>query len=369
MIERMYVSGFRSFSAFHPLNVELGRVTLLLGANGSGKSNIVSVFRLLNAMASASLQRYVATEGVGSLLHGGAQQTATISMGFRFNVGGISAGYMFRLNFGLPGRLYISDEAVEHYDASNASLLERHSVYSDSNEAGLWTMGNNEWVDAIKKSIAGTYLYQFNNTEPGSPIRMSSGVYDCAALRYNAGNLAAYLKQLKGTPQYQPYYNRIVSMVRSIMPQFSGFTLNQDAAGSVWLTWRDFAHPTYEFGPHQFSDGGIRFVALATALLSPPNLMPSTIVLDEPELGLHPLSLAKLAGMIKMASSISQVIVATQSPVLVNAFGLENICVIDSDRNNGSSNVRRLSADAYKDWLSEYTVADLWEKNVIGGQP
>ncbi len=368
MIERIFVSGFRSFSTMCPMDVELKRINLLIGANGAGKSNVVSIFRLLNAMATTSLQRYVATEGVGSLLHGGAQQTASISMCLRCSHQGLRVGYGFKLNFGLPNRLYISDEYIEKKDDLTKEVI-RSSIYSDSNEAGIWNLPIDPFLDAIKLSIVSVYIYQFNNTALGSPIRMSSGIYDCAALRCDGGNLAAYLKLLRDTVQYRPYYNRIVSMIRSVMPQFNDFTLNQDANGSVWLTWRDFSHPTYEFGPHQFSDGTLRFVALATALLSPPKLMPSTIVLDEPELGLHPQSIAKLAGMIKMASSVSQIIVATQTPLLVNSFNLDDICVIDVDRNLGCSNVRRLSTAAYKEWLSQYTLSDLWEKNIIGGQP
>lgn len=368
MFERMFVSGYKSFSTFYPMDFELGRISLLIGANGAGKSNVVSVFRLLRAMGSSSLQQYVATEGVGTLLHGGPQQTANISIRFMFSHGNAIAGYGFKLNFGLPNRLYISDEFLQCID-DESGASRQFSVYSDSNEAGLWSFPSDQWVDAVRTSIGRTYLYQFNNTAWGAPIRMSSGIYDCAALRDDGGNLAAYLRLLRDTEMYRPYYDRIVSIVRSIMPQFKEFSLNQDARGSVWLTWRDFAHPAYEFGPHQFSDGALRFVALATALLSPPNLMPSTIVLDEPELGLHPQSVAKLAGMIKMASSASQVIVATQSASLVNSFNLDDICVIDTDRNFGCSKVRKLSAATYKDWLSQYTLADLWEKNVIGGQP
>ena len=369
MIERMSISGFRSFSPFNPIDLELGRINILLGANGAGKSNLISVFRLLHSMAGGMLQQHVAGEGVASLLHGGPQQTSNMQMRFQFREGDIVARYGFKLNFGLPNRLFISDETVEWSQPGPHGPATKYNVYSDSNEPGLRNQDGELGAATILKAIGKTYLYQFNNTALGAPIRSASGVYDCAALRYDGGNLAAYLRQLREVEDFRPYYKRIVGLIRSVVPQFGDFMLEQVQNGAVWLTWRDNLHVNYEFGPHQISDGALRFMALTAALLSPPRLMPQTIVLDEPELGLHPLAVAKLAGMIKMASANAQVIVATQSAALVDAFDIDNVYVVDVDKTAGGSMFRHLSADQYRDWMAQYTLSDLWEKNVIGGLP
>ena len=369
MLERISISGFRSFSPYRPIDLGLEKVNLLLGANGSGKSNFISLFQLLNSMVYGRLQQYVASEGVASLLHGGPQQTSCIQMRIQVRQDDVVARYGFKLNFGLPGRLFISDETVEWSRPGPQGPATRYNVYSDSNESGLGMQNGDLGAMTIVEALKRTYLYQFNNTASGSPIRSASGIYDCAALRLDGSNLAAYLRQLREVERYRPYYQRIVALVRSVMPQFADFTLNEVQSGSVWLTWRDNLHPGYEFGPHQISDGTLRFIALAVALLSPPELMPRTIVLDEPELGLHPLAVAKLAGMIKMASVNSQVIVATQSAALVDAFDIANVYVADVGKSIGGSVIRHLSAERYREWTDQYTLSDLWEKNVIGGLP
>ena len=114
------------------------------------------------------------------------------------------------------------------------------------------------------------------------------------------------------------------------------------------------------------SDGTLRFIALTTLLLQPDP--PQTIIVDEPELGLHPAAINMLAGLIKKAAANRiQVIIATQSVNLVNCFEPEDILV--SDRENGATIFKHLDLDSLGTWLNDYNIGTIWEKNIIGGQP
>ena len=272
------------------------------------------------------------------------------------------------LKYGLPNRLYIADEHIA-WISSDGKTHREYSVYSDSNESGLRRYLQEAGAAIAFKGMSSVYVFQFNNTAVGAPIRLMSGVYDCAALRFDGGNLAAYLRQLKTVEEYRPYYDRIVAVVRSVVPQFGDFILDEINTGSVWLTWQDRSNPSYVYGPQQLSDGSIRFIALAAALLSPPRLMPGLVLLDEPELGLHPHAIDKLVGMIKIASANSQVIVATQAPRLVDGFDAEQVRLLDVDRITGETIVSSPRADSLAAWIGKYSTSELWERNILNIRP
>lgn len=368
-LTHLSVSGFKSISATKPMNLNLGRINVLLGANGSGKSNLLSVFALLNAMNNGSFQQYVAMQGAPALLHCGPQKTSgiVIQLEYADAIGNLSR-YTLTLKYGLPNRLYIADENITWIVAEGKEPHE-YTIYSDSNESGLRQCLKKRGAATAFKGMSSVYVFQFNNTAIGSPIRLMSGVYDCAALRPDGGNLAAYLRQLKMVAEYQPYYNRIVAFVRSVIPQFGDFSLDETNNGSVWLTWQDRVNPSYLYGPQQLSDGSIRFIALAAALLSPPKLMPGLILLDEPELGLHPHAIDKLVGMIKIASVNSQVVVATQAPRLVDGFDVEQVRLMDVDGMTGETIVINPDTDVLASWIGKYSTSELWERNVLNARP
>lgn len=366
MLTRLYLAGFKSISAAKPMDLRLGKINVLLGANGSGKSNLLSLFVMLNHANNGMLQSYVAMQGAPMLLHHGPQATSEILARLSFADEGQECGYALTLKYGLPDRLYIADEYVDWTDERSQAC--KWQIYSDAAETGLRNNLDNAYASMAFKGMTGVYAFQFNNTAVGSPIRLSSGVYDCAALRNDGGNLAAYLRQLKTVEEYQPYYRRIVALVRSVVPQFWDFRLDEVNNGTVWLTWQDRIRLNYVCGPQQFSDGSIRFIALAAALLSPPKLMPQTILLDEPELGLHPHAIDKLVGMIKIAGSTSQVIVATQAPRLVDGFEPEQIRLMETDRAGGGSVVVHPDTGMLSAWIGKYSTSELWEKNVLSSR-
>jgi predicted ATPase len=202
-------------------------------------------------------------------------------------------------------------------------------------------------------------------------IRNSAYINQNDILYSDGGNLAAFLFAMKENSNSLPYYEKIVRRIKHVFPQFRDFALRPSAGNNKYiiLDWFDENHIEYKFGAHQLSDGTLRFMALAALLLQPPQNMPSVIVLDEPELGLHPSAIVELASMVKLASRHAQIVLATQSPALLDEFSPEQITVIERDPISKSSVFKKLNEDDLKVWLEEYTLSEIWDKNIIGGRP
>lgn len=220
--------------------------------------------------------------------------------------------------------------------------------------------------------LSSCQVFQFSDTSSESHIRNNVYIGNDKSLYSDGGNLAAYLYTLKNSNNYKKYYERIVKRIRLVIPQFSDFSLEPSTISdrkNILLDWKEKNHQEYVFGPHQLSDGSLRFMALTTLLLQPPEKLPKIIIIDEPELGLHPTALSVLAGMIRTASQHSQVLIATQSTRLVDEFNCEDIIVAEWDTKENSSKFKRLDKEQLGEWLENYSLSELWEKNVLGGQP
>jgi predicted ATPase len=196
-------------------------------------------------------------------------------------------------------------------------------------------------------------------------MRRDQSVRDWERFRHDASNIAPYLMNLKSA---QPdSYTLIRDTVRLIAPFFDDFLLRPQKRGTdeqVRLEWQQKGSD-FPFQPNHLSDGTIRFICLATALLQPDP--PATIVIDEPELGLHPYAISMLADLIKSASERTQVIISTQSPTFLDYFAPEQIVVVN--RRDGRSTFNRLDAQALAGWMEDYSVGELWQKNVVRGGP
>ena len=227
-------------------------------------------------------------------------------------------------------------------------------------------------ADYVYSAISSWVVYHFHDTSDTAAIRRQGTIRDNEKLRPDAANLASFLWMLK--QEHESVYEMICETVQLVTPFFSDFLLRprkNNGDEVILLEWRQ-KNSDYPFHPSQLSDGTLRFMALATALLQPNP--PATILLDEPELGLHPYALNILAGLIKQAAvrvwarSGTQLIISTQSADLVDSFLPENIVVVD--RQSGESRFRRLTAEELGDWLvNEYSLGELWQKNVYGGSP
>jgi len=368
-LRQLHIKGFKSIDGTVGQTIQFGDVTVLLGANGSGKSNLISFFKMLNFMTTGALSQYVAKQGASRLLFYGPKKTGSISFKLTFEDDKAEDTYEVLLSRGLPDKLIVGGEVIT-FHRKNAPQPQTYHLNTSPDESGLKN-DDQQTSKILYTLLSGVRTYQFHDTSETAKIKDRCYVDDAKYLRHDAGNLAAFLNMLKGHHLYSKYYNRIVRHIQRVMPQFGDFDFEPipGAGDYVRLNWTDVSNSDYLFDPHQISDGSLRFMALATLLLQPPDLLPKFIVLDEPELGLHPAAIAELGGMVKIAAQNTQILLATQSTRLVDEFEPENILIAERDKETHSTIFKKLNADQLQIWLERYSLSELWEKNVLGGQP
>lgn len=364
-LREVTIKGYKSIAFDNPVTLKLSDVSILLGANGAGKSNIISFFRMLSYMMSKSFGRYVEMAGTAnSLLHYGAKKTPVMSGTLTFMTRNSENAYQFSLANATPDRLIITEERINWHRNGEAKPYE---IFLETNfkESSL-AESSNPAAKSIFKMLSFCKVYQFHDSSTEGPLRQSCPVETANYLQSHGNNLPSFLLFLRNN--YKESYKRIVDYVRDVVPQFQDFYL-EPVNNFVSLRWMDNSPTDYRFNAYQFSDGSIRFIALATLLLQPAQTMPNVIILDEPELGLHPYAITQLAEMIRDASIHAQVIIATQSKDLVDHFDIDNVSVVEMDGKTQSTRVNQLNEEDYKLWLEHYMVSELWDKNIIGGRP
>jgi len=357
-LTNLELQGFKSIR--HLKDLQLSALNVLIGANGAGKSNLISFFRLLNSMAVSpgELQLYIGKAGgANALLHDGARRTPQIEARLSVQTSAGPSGYQVCLSHAAPDTLIFARERIREFGPWI-------SLGAGHREALL--MGRAEGGDPARTVLSllkSCIVYQFHNTSATARIRGKWNAEDGCSLKEDAANLAAFLYRLRESKR--DYYLRIVETIRQIAPFFADFELHP-VDDTMLLQWRERGTDVV-FGPHQASDGSLRTFALLALLLQPEEDLPSVVILDEPELGLHPYAIHILAGILKSISIHVQVILATQSVALINCFDPEDIIVVD--RSGRESTFQRLAPERLKGWLQEYSMAELWEKNVIDGRP
>ena len=365
----------RGFKSIKELNLELGPVNVLIGPHGAGKSNFLSFFRMLDELVEGHLQLFAGRSGgANALLYYGRQVTTCIDAELYFDRG----GYEIQLTPTEDDALVFGKEVL-HFTHPPESLF-KEALGSGHKEA-LAPGKYEESISGVHKDAVPTLgswkVYHFHNTSSTARIRQTGDLKENDQLEPDAGNLAAFLYMLQ--KRHSPHYELIRSAVRQIFPRFEDFALrpcplNPD---KILLEWQEHGSD-YRFGPHQLSDGALRFMGLATLLLQP-NL-PSTILIDEPDLGLHPSTLTVLAGLVRSASSRTQLILTTQSVSFLDEFEPEDIITVERRESTtlsvsdfrdgfGESVFRRHESESLREWLNAYSLGELWEMNVLGGRP
>jgi len=359
----------KSFKSIRELtDFKLEKLNVLVGANGAGKSNLVDFFRMLRTMADGGLPAFVTNSGgADGFFFNGPKETKQISAHLKFG----SNQYRFALEPTVSGEMMLSEEAVlytggqelgkwQHWGGGNKvsklpAWRDRRSVH------GRWLSAEGYVYDAVSSWM----VYHFHDTSGTAQMRRDFSARDFRELRSDAGNIAAFLLKLR--EQSGPRYQRIRETVQLIAPFFDDFLLEPQMKGEselVRLEWRQKG-TSFPFQPWQFSDGTIRFICLATALLQPKP--PSTVVIDEPELGLHPYALEVLAQLIKESAQRTQLVISTQSAPLLNQFEPQQVVVVE--RVESASYFRRLEAEPLGEWLKDYSLGELLQKNVIEAGP
>ena len=372
-LDSISISGFKSIGEEQKLT--LGDVTVCLGANGAGKSNLISFFKMLNYMTTDGLQNFIAKSGMANaVLHFGSPTTKTISFSLSFSENDWKDTYIADLTFGMPDSIFFSGEKIiahqKGHDRPINRILQSAGRYESALNGDVFeNVAVKNSCRVLKTMLSKCKVFQFHDTSESSRLRNSCYIENGNFLMSDAGNLPAFLYAMKD--RAPKYYQRIVEHIRTMVPQFHDFVLQPSANNSqnILLNWMGERGSEYLFGPHQLSDGSLRYMALTTLLLQPKETLPNMIILDEPELGLHPAAIVSLAGMISMAKRNCQILLATQSPKLANQFAVDDIVVVNYDKQKHESIFNRLSPENLKDWLRDYTIEELWEKNVIGGRP
>jgi predicted ATPase len=354
-MEKIEIQGYKSIKQ---LNLELRAVNIFIGANGSGKSNFLSFFDLLKNMYRQNLQEYVILRGgADRFLHNGSKETEDISVKIWFPTN----GYFFNLKAGVEDFIITNEGLLNKKDTIITSAsVHRKSYLTESNLRNY-----TEIASDIKNFMSELQRYHFHDTGEKSPFNKDSNIDNDRFFLYDRGqNIAALLFSI--CKEHPVSYQLIVKTIQSIAPYFLDFFLYPDSYGNIRLRWQS-RHCSMIYGVNDLSDGTLRFIAL-TVLFMQPNL-PQTIIIDEPELGLHPAAIAKLSGMVQSAAAKGcQIIAATQSTDLIAHFTPEDIVTVD--QTGGASVFQRLNSETLRHWLEEYTIDDLWKRNIINsGQP
>ena len=353
--QKMDFIEIKGYKSIKDARIELRPINILIGANGSGKTNFLSFFEFLNNLYERKLTQYIALNGgEEKFLHHGSKVTEAIEAKLSFENETIE--YSFILVQGSDGLKFLREIAYLN------NLEESISEYGK--EASIKT--TNFYIPQnLQTSLEGLKKYHFHDTGKNSPFNKLNKVDLDGFFLYEKGdNLTAFLYVIRHSNII--VYNRIIKVIQSIAPYFSDFFFRPNTEGYFRLLWQD-KYSSNVYGATDLSDGTIRFIALTTLFLQP-NL-PQTLVIDEPELGLHPFAISKLAGMIKsVAAKGTQVIVATQSTDLLSYFEPDDIIAVD--QNNGESVFNRLKQEELEVWLEDYSLGDLWKRNIITeGQP
>lgn len=368
-LQRIDIRGFKSI---REMSLELRPLNVLIGANGVGKSNFIAAFKFLNELINENLNLYVALAGgADTFLHFGRRTTDELYFYIELaqdQVGQITNAYSCTLQPSAVDAFIFSAEVAYFHDRSRSfkqpldiPLGSGHSETRLNLEARRQSV-----VSYVRKAVTSWRVYHFHDTSDRARIKGTGEVNDNVFFRPDGSNLAAYLYLLQKTEPAA--YRNIVEIIRLVAPFFDDFDLKPDRRdeSKIRLEWRESGSDAY-FDANALSDGTLRFMCLATLMLQPKRRLPTTILIDEPELGLHPYAIGVLADLLTSTATETQLIVSTQSVTLVNQLDYDQIVVVDRD--DRQSAFRHLDKAEMAHWLDEYGLGDLWEKNVLGGRP
>jgi predicted ATPase len=365
-LDYITIRGFKSIASLDKL--PLKPINLLIGPNGSGKSNFIGTFAFLHAIREGRLRDYVTQAGgAEKLLHFGSKTTKEIHIELSFR--NETNKYELTLSPTQDDGLYPSSESAFFWDKlrfPNKGYDEPLSAREGGREAGISDPSVKKTPSWVRMRLGGWRLYHVHDSSSSSPMRKTAKVNDNDFLRPDGSNLASFLYYLR--EKEETSYTMIRRTIQRVAPFFDDFRLKplRLKPDDIKLEWRH-KHSDQYFEASSLSDGTLRFIALATLFLQGKEHLPSVILVDEPELGLHPYAIEMLASLIRHASKITQVIVSTQSSLLLDHFDPEDVLV--ANRVGSATQIKRLEPADLNEWLKEYSLGQLWEKNEFAGRP
>lgn len=354
-LDKIKIQGYKSIKN---LELELRHLNVLIGSNGAGKSNFISFFRLLNNVIENNLETYVTKSGgANTFFYFGVKNTPEIYADLYFNPN----RYALKLSATADDNLFFAGESAM-FEKTHGGWFEAFKAKGHQKTKLL--EDNQPVTKYVRGSLKNWIVYHFHDTSSTALVKKQGPINDNIRLRFDASNLAAFLYLLQ--ENYEENYKNIIKTIQMVAPYFENFILRPNPLNkeTIRLQWKEKGSDEY-FDANYLSDGTLRFICLATVLLQPD--LPDTILIDEPELGLHPYAINILGDLIRKVPDKKQVIISTQSVPLINEFTVNDIVTVD--REDGASVFKRHNEEELKDWLDEYTVGELWEKNILGGRP
>jgi len=370
-LANLQIEGFRSIQS---AALALRSLNVFIGANGAGKSNLIDFFRMLNYALSRGFQSpYISDRGPASrILHLGPKRTPVINAELKFTSDRGANYYRFSLAHVRQDDTFVftNEEVQFHADDHPAPTLPIPLGQGGHRESGFCDQAtaNDSTVRFLKGLIGRCRVYQFHDTGVDSFLRGKPFLDDNRYLRADGGNLAAVLLRLKG--EQPAIFDEITRTIQAVLPWLDHFILEPEGPAGrqlVALRWRMTNQGDLDFVVGQLSDGSLRIIALITLLLLPGSMLPGILIIDEPELGLHPAAEGVIGGLIKQASRSCQIILSTQSATFIDNFEPHDVIVTELE--NARTSFNRLTAERLKKWLERYSLSQIWSKNIIGGRP
>lgn len=381
MVEQLQIINFKSI---RDQTVELRQINLLIGQNGAGKSNFVSAFVFLEKLAANELTDYVIKKGgINDFLWRGFEGSRVLGFSIQLSDEKRKCNlYDCEFTANIFGDYQISFEGVgfgnrrddgqlhlKRYKLPPAGKETALPEFSQRKKKGLPFYAPAYYAKYVLNYLRTLRVYHFHDTSDNARVKLPQDIFNAHFLQSEAENLAPFLYNLQ--QNHGRAYAEIVAAVKLVYPAFADFFLRESpfAKGKMELLWRERGNEAV-LHARQLSDGTLRFICLATLLLQPPELpdAPRTLVLDEPELGLHPFALHVLAELLHKAAVHRQVVVATQSVGLLNYFTPEDLLIVERNT-EGETIFARKTSEELRDWLQDYTLGQLWESNLLGGRP
>jgi predicted ATPase len=333
------VKGFKSIASIEKL--PLRAINVLIGPNGSGKSNFIGVFSFLNSIRDGKLEDYVTKAGgAEKVLHFGSKVTKKIDLHLSFR--DERNQYQLVLSPTNTDELFPTEEWAYFWNKGQYPKGPIGTgVARKGKEAGISDPPKRAAIESyVASHLQNWRLYHFHDTSNSSPMKKNASLNDNLFLKPDGSNLSAFLFYL--SEKHQTAYSLIRSAVQRVAPFFDDFQLHplKLKPDTIQLEWKHKGSDAY-FDASSLSDGTLRFIALATLLLHPRQYRPSIILVDEPELGLHPMAITILASLVRAASETTQVILSTQSPLFLDHFEPDDVLV--ADRVEGSTHLTRLT--------------------------
>ncbi|NLS95199.1 MAG: AAA family ATPase [Planctomycetaceae bacterium] len=376
MLKQISIEGYKSIRS---MSLELRPLNVLIGANGAGKSNFLSFFGLLKSVVDKKFQLHVGhVGGAESILFGGVKRTQEIKASMVLEDADTERTYKLKWMFSMPDSLRFARETVlfaketvsypdETKNAYCIDMLDSHGPDARF-ESGIRDRAarGDEHAARFQHLFGTSYVYHFADTSYSAAFQHQCYIHDNRRLAPDGRNLAAMLYRYRHTAPER--YERLLWTIKQVAPWFDDFSVEPLALNpeNVMLNWRHVGFDM-EFGPHQLPGGGFRAFALVTLLLQPIEDLPDLLLIDEPELGLHPEAVAIVASLIHQVSHYTQVLVATQSTGLLDHFEPEDVVVVDLKDN--ASVFRHLEREELAEWVDDFALSELWEKNYLGGGP